>query len=274
MENANKAIIMAASTLIGVMLLTLFAVVLKNISIWPQAQEELKEVEQVSAFNAEYEVYRKSAMYGVDVISCLNKAYNNNKKYVEGGNFFNDGGYREDYRINVSVKLKTPLTESITVLAMKKSSNGQYIEGSILGAGASYSVKNKNYMNIKLNEIFKINDSMLTDFEEDNILKYNMSNTFTPSGTYNLVDTSISDEDNILMKLMNHSNNQKQIIKNEHISVNSIFDLGTVPQQSLGWTTATWTTYLYSFKQKKFKCNTIEYNQKTGLINKLVFEEI
>lgn len=272
MENANKAIIMAASTLIGVMLLTLFAVVLKNISIWPQAQEELKEVEQISAFNAEYEVYRKSAMYGVDVTSCLNKAHNNNKKYVEGGSFFNDGGYGEDYKINVSVKLKTTLTESIIVLAKKKSSNEQYIEGSVFGE--SYNVKNKNYVNLKLDDVFKITDSVLTDFDEDDVLKYNMSNEFTPSGIYNLVDPSISDSNNILIKLINLSHEPKQIVKNKENPANYIFDKDAVPQQSFGWTTATWSTYLYSFNQKKFKCNTIEYNQKTGLINKIVFEEI
>ena len=69
----------------------LFVAFISKVSIWPEAQDELKVTEQTAAFNKEYEVYQKSAMYGVNVISCLNKAKSNNEKYIEGGSFVDDG---------------------------------------------------------------------------------------------------------------------------------------------------------------------------------------
>lgn len=120
MENANKALIMAASTLIGVMLFSLFVMFIQNISIWPETEDEILSSDQKSAFNAEYEVYQKSAMYGVDVISCLNKALSNNEKYAEGESFLSGLAYGEQYLIDVEITLINPISESIEVRAMNE----------------------------------------------------------------------------------------------------------------------------------------------------------
>ena len=92
MENASKALEIAAGVLLAVLIMSLVAYFFTSISEWPQQQDDEKEAEQTAKFNLEYEVYDKKGMYGADVISCLTKAENNNEKYYDGGSFLS--GYK------------------------------------------------------------------------------------------------------------------------------------------------------------------------------------
>ena len=83
MENAARALEIAAGVLIGVLLMALIVYFFKTMGEWPQQQDDMMSSEQTSKFNLEYEVYGKKGMYGVDVISCLNKAKDNNDKYLD-----------------------------------------------------------------------------------------------------------------------------------------------------------------------------------------------
>ena len=113
MEDAIKALEMAAGVLLAVIIMTLIAYFFSSIKNLPQEQDQSTQAEQLAKFNLEYEVYNKKAMYGVDVISCLNKAQSNNEKYViekdEHGKaldrFLAGSKYGELYSINVFVKL-------------------------------------------------------------------------------------------------------------------------------------------------------------------------
>ena len=78
MENAVKALEMAAGVLLGVILMAAVAYFFTQISSWPEREDEVVSSEQLAKFNQEYEVYNKSKMYGVDVLSCLNKVISNN----------------------------------------------------------------------------------------------------------------------------------------------------------------------------------------------------
>lgn len=270
MDNANKALIMAGSTLIAVMLLTLFVVFIRNISAWPEAQDEMLNTEQVAAFNAEYEVYQKSAMYGVDVISCLNKAYSNNDDNTESTDFFSgDGGISSRYKVNVIITIKKALEESISVSAIQYMGAPEDYTGSNYKEKAIYTDE-KIRPNLKLNEVFKIDETkQVTSFSGNQYLEYNMeideSNSKMKPGTYELLDDSA---DNKLEKLIAHSTETKQIVKNPND--NYVYN----PTNLYGWTTATWETCLYKFKQKRFKCTGIEYSNKTGRITEIKFEEI
>ena len=76
MESANKAIIMAFGMLVAVMIMSTIAFMFTKLKALPTQDDEIESVEQLQKFNQEYEVYDKKIMYGVDVISCLNKANN------------------------------------------------------------------------------------------------------------------------------------------------------------------------------------------------------
>ena len=279
MENANKALIMAGSTLIAIMLLTLFTYFMSKLSVWPQTQDILEKNEQISAFNAEYEVYQKSAMYGVDVVSCLNKAKSNNEKYVKGENFLGQAGYGKYYEIDVIVTIKKPLEESIEVTAMQeKGYNGLlkevviYLPEEDNNGSIVYKDVDKTETK-KIGEVFNIGSNKMTTFVASNDLHYQMirqkSTEFKTGEKYSLLN------DNILKELLNHSNEPKQIVKNDDKN-NYIYkyDSSNSIENKFGWVTATWTTYLYSFKKKRFTCKKLEYSNETGLVNKIEFEEL
>ncbi|MBQ3145315.1 MAG: hypothetical protein IJB90_01855 [Clostridia bacterium] len=78
MENAAKALVIAGGILLAIMTLSLLVYMTGVTSRMAQAQDEKKEAEQLVAFNMEYEAYNKRRMYGVDVMTVVNKAINYN----------------------------------------------------------------------------------------------------------------------------------------------------------------------------------------------------
>jgi len=81
MDNASKAIIIAVSILIGIIVISLFYYVFGQASnLMVETQTENYE-KQLNAFNSAFEAYNKKVMYGADIISVLNQAINNNELY-------------------------------------------------------------------------------------------------------------------------------------------------------------------------------------------------
>ena len=78
MENATKALLIAAGVLIAIIIITMLVMMFKNIAGIRNAEAEKLETEQIAKFNAGYEAYYKSIMYGVDVITLANKVAENN----------------------------------------------------------------------------------------------------------------------------------------------------------------------------------------------------
>ncbi len=274
MENGLKAFLIAGSTLIAVILFATVSYFFQHISRVPTQQDELQEVEQLRKFNLEYEIYDKSAMYGVDVLSCLNKAVSNNEKYAKGEANLAGSKYGDDYLIDVSVTLKTPLTESIEVKAIN--ANGKEI--------VRYESDEKVVPNITLEEAgFEIVG--LTSFKADTKLSYAMTNN-DKSLRANVEHSILVNMDAIMTgeinakdrlsfkKLLANPADIKQTIKNKesNVSYRDTNGDGTIDEK--GWSTATWYTFLYDFKKRRFKCTEIEYSSVTGRINKIKFVEI
>lgn len=83
MENASKALLMAGGIIIAVLTIALVVMVFNSSSEYYKAQDNVEAVEQIAAFNQEYESYNKKLLRGTDVISVCNKAISNNKKYSD-----------------------------------------------------------------------------------------------------------------------------------------------------------------------------------------------
>ena len=110
MENAVKALEMAAGVLLGVILMAAVAYFFTQISTWPENEDDLASSEQLAKFNQEYEVYNKSKMYGVDVLSCLNKVISNNADKYENDTYtwnINDN----NKNINLEIDTSTVVNE-------------------------------------------------------------------------------------------------------------------------------------------------------------------
>ena len=289
MENASKALEMAAGVMLGVLILTLIAYFFTSISSWPEEQEDEKKAEQIAKFNLEYEVYDKKGMYGSDVISCLTKAENNNKKYYEGGGFLSGQKYGETYWINVYVYLKNDLEEQMIVYHMQTGADNVYKQ--VL----QYSNECEDYT---LGQIgFKFDESehgkTYTFFDANTQLKNTTkkisSSSYPPgkssSDFINISDVLISDngksynawlykktgntvdtntETPLQILLDTCSSNIKQIVTNRENSRESLE----------AWSSAEWRTALYDFKMRKFRCDNIKYNELTGRVSEIYFSEI
>ena len=80
MENLAKAVVIAGGILFAIMTLTLLVYGLTASNRIAEAQQAAKEVQELEDFNIQYEAYNKRRMYGIDVITVINKAIENNYK--------------------------------------------------------------------------------------------------------------------------------------------------------------------------------------------------
>ena len=86
MENATKALLIAGSMLLAVMLISLLVMGYNRISSHYEQQHELLTAEQLDKFNKQFQNYKRSDIRGNELISLMNKVidYNTSQSYQEG----------------------------------------------------------------------------------------------------------------------------------------------------------------------------------------------
>lgn len=105
MENVTKALSLAASVLIGVILLGMLVFGYSQISEGKQLEQKTEREKQLSKLNINFESYAKDTVYGSEILSLANEVINyNERKAVDG--------YQE---IELEVKISTGVL------------NGQYL---------------------------------------------------------------------------------------------------------------------------------------------------
>ncbi len=105
MENMTKALEIAASVLIGVLILSLLVFGYNQIREQKNIEQKNERASQLSKFNINFESYAKDTVYGSEILSLANEVINyNERKAVDG--------YQE---IELEVKISTGVL------------NGQYL---------------------------------------------------------------------------------------------------------------------------------------------------
>lgn len=99
MENASKALIMAGEILIALLIIAVLVYGYTNIRNLSKTEEDSVQVEQLATFNKVYESYHRKLLRGVDVISLINRAIDNNIKY----------DYAKYYTITIKFRLEDDL---------------------------------------------------------------------------------------------------------------------------------------------------------------------
>lgn len=94
MENASKALIIAASLLLGLMIISVCIFVFNQISTYYETKESNRLTEQLATFNSQYLVYQKNNLRGSDLLSLINKILD-----------FNTLKGDEDPEIEISIKI-------------------------------------------------------------------------------------------------------------------------------------------------------------------------
>ena len=94
MENASKALQIAAGMLIAILILGLIVFVYERVSNLKKAEDAVNLEKTVADFNKQFEIYNKSGLYGTELLSLANKIVDYNQKYST------DDGYKP---INIKV---------------------------------------------------------------------------------------------------------------------------------------------------------------------------
>lgn len=289
-DNIAKLLQIAGGVLIGVILLSLVSYFFSSIGLLPSIEDERETAEQLSKFNLEYEIYDKKGMYGVDVISCLNKANSNNKKYVAGNSFLTGNEYGKDFYVEVYVRLNDYLEENIeyyyfnnygnqvqgfeeaTLNGSEKGINKTLGEVGFKIDGLDYytNLSEGTYVGNLTNKIDKdaVGISALKPYTEGGggvILESSFSGEKL-EGYYSLRNPD-SDDETSLAKLVNLSNKTDNGNLNKIVTNSNSNELKT-------WSRVVWKTALSDFKSRRFKCDYLEYSQKTGRVCKIYFSEL
>ena len=86
MENASKALLLAAGVLVGLILITMMIYGYGQISDYYRAKEESKESEQLADFNKEYIPYNRENVRGSDLLTLINKIIDYNEVKIDDAN--------------------------------------------------------------------------------------------------------------------------------------------------------------------------------------------
>lgn len=95
MENASKALIMAASIILGVLLFSVFVYVFRAGASLDETYDAAQNVRQLNLFNSYFEVYDKDDNTIFDMITVANRAYSVNK----------DANYDESMTIKIVIEI-------------------------------------------------------------------------------------------------------------------------------------------------------------------------
>ncbi len=87
MENISKALLIAGGIVIAMITISLFYVVFRSTSPYAERYYDTADKKALQAFNKSYEAYNKKLMYGMDVVTVLNMAIDNNKRYGLSQNY-------------------------------------------------------------------------------------------------------------------------------------------------------------------------------------------
>lgn len=94
MENASKALIMAGSVLIALIIIGALLLMFNNLSNYQNVETQTEAEAQVVAFNNQFETYNRKDVRGNDLYSLLNRVIDyNRRKSTEGKGATDEGQY-------------------------------------------------------------------------------------------------------------------------------------------------------------------------------------
>ena len=293
MENASKALVIAANVLLAVIILSLVMYFYNTWRVLPLEEESARLVEQAQEFNKQYEVFDKKIMYGVDVLSAVNKAISNNEKYV-AGKWLSGALSGNEFAIEVEVVLATPLEEqvdvyyyeTITTSAWDEYSNtisytstskenqdfgGRTDEGYANLSGVNFSNLNSEYSNIKpklkLPSDFYI-ANMYEDIDSWSDISIDTQTLKMKTGISSYEYTS--DSGNYVYTLLNNEFNKESIEEGGEFLktlIETINTFTTTDSQVIynrdestlnEWSKIEWVPAVSEFKNRKFRCEGID----------------
>lgn len=247
MENASKALIMAGSVLIALMILGALLLMFNNLNNYQNTESQNTREAQVVEFNNQYETYNRNNVRGSDLCSLLNRVADYNRRKSTEGTGKNDEGQYLAYE---------PMT----------------IEFDFSGKRDQLKVGDKNNLIIQDKYIQSNTKNLFEEYISSKI--NNIENNYGTDVIQKLA-TSVSKiyvDENASYKTKMNAVLAYNSIKGEKLSI----EKGSI-NQSIKKINASkddvYTYYEYmQFKRAYFNCESVEYSKKTGRITKMYFK--
>ena len=130
MENASKALLMAGTILISLMVISALVFAYRDLTSVKRQETENQKVEEIAEFNKSFESYEKD-LNGTQMFSLANKIADYNTKYVDN---MNEGYERITLTVIVNVQGKDETYFSDLQSKVDKMMNEKYISSNNLEA--------------------------------------------------------------------------------------------------------------------------------------------
>lgn len=241
MENASKALIMAGSVLIALMIIGALVLMFSNLTSYQETNKNLEKSAQIAEFNAQYETYNRNDLRGSKLYSLLNKVIDYNRRESVEGTGWSDKGKTVSYE---------QMTINFKIDVSKLSVDGR---NRLFTKGNNYTV-NRN------TNTFENNIKSEIDRLEKTYGQESLTN-LTTGLTAIFIDTNDRQEQNLAINNFNSASKKKRVTKWEDIKP------GSAIREDI------YKYYEYiQFKRAYFKCTGTKYNKQTGRITELNFE--
>lgn len=271
MENATKALLIAAGILFAVMIMSLLLVGYNQISSYYSAQHEEQQIKQLADYNKIFQNYNREKIRGNEMISLMNRVidYNERQAYDES---------KQYPRMRVTIKLGANVWQQFTYKPANKTNINDTIFKNVLnGDGDITNVSNSssNKTNDKtLVQITNVAEDLKNKYPSLNLTKdklqklsSNISNIMIKEDTEGIDNKDISQLTPAQETERSNRKKRLDLLKDIlGISESVIKDnMGNIKD-------ATCKYYeLTQFKRAYFDCDIMNYDKSTGRINEMVF---
>ena len=257
MENASKALIIAGSVLIALIIIGALLLMFNNLSNYQDTNVETTREAQVLEFNNQYETYNRNDVRGSDIYSLLGRVVDYNRRKSDVATGTDEGKNLQFQPMTIVINFGSQdKLESFTYDkkirlfkdVLNKGINGKY------EFKLEQSTTNRFYdvINVKISNI----ESNYGGKASVNNLAAGISNLF--------LSGSPSEEDKRKAENLYKKNTGKEV---------SFINLKNDMDSDRGIYTDICTYYEYiQFKRAHFNCTDSKYNERTGRIIELDFE--
>lgn len=269
--NMAQALKLAGGLLIALVLISAVVYMFRALAPTQIALDDVKEFEQTAEFNKEFEVYNKDIMYGLDVISVINKAASYNKTYIDAYGYTPD--LKDNYLVDVVLRgnggsANISLQQTLNVTSLQPNPTGKLVENvtnfSALNSDSKDEIINKLSNKVYIEDTRNLINNLKSNSTFSDELINNNTSLITNTGDY------INDDIYNLI-IAPSTKELKATVQNTDTNGTTAVELATGANQ---WYRATFEIYAYSFKSKRFRCTGTTYSDITGRITSLTFEEI
>lgn len=245
MENASKALIIAGSVLIALIIIGALVLMFSNLTAYQRNNTQTTREAQIVEFNRDYETFDRDGVRGSELYSLLNKVIDYNRRKTTEGTAWADQGKDINYE---AMEIKFSLDKVSNNLIADNS------KGKLL-------IKNNNYTINKNNNSFENSIKNEIDRLEGAYGQESLTNLTTNLTAIFISDRSQETEKEKAVKSFNLASKKLDISSFDDIDEDS-----TIREDVYKY-------YEYiQFKRAYFNCTNVKYNSKTGRIISMEFE--